>query len=300
MYHYDIEVDILVNGRPVKKHSHDGKIFIESKHDTEYSLRIKNNSWVRRLVVVSVDGINVIDGEAAGSTKAGYVINGHSSTPIDGFRTSNDTVHPFKFSRKERSYAAKSDATGGDTTNCGVIGVEVYSEKEKPAPKVVHHHHHHDHWKYPEPWTTKPWYPTSPIITYGDYNAYGPVFGSTTSNTLGNKRGLNSSDLGTVTSSQNMMRSMSCGDSESITANLCALQSEEKTRGFDTGTEFVDREVESKVVDVDFEIGMLLVTISIYYATFSGLKSMGVQVVKQNTVSFPNPFPKGFCKPPRR
>ena len=62
----------------------------------------------------------------------GYVVNGLSPIEIKGFRTDNDTVHPFKFSTKRRSYAAKSDEAGGDTSNCGVIGIEVYDEYQKP------------------------------------------------------------------------------------------------------------------------------------------------------------------------
>lgn len=296
MFNYDIDVDILVNGKPIKKLTHAGNIYVESKHWTEYSIRIKNNGWVRRLVVVSVDGINVINGQAAGPTKAGYVINGYSSTNIEGFRTSNEAVHPFKFNRQERSYAAKSEVSNGDTTNCGVIGVEVYDEKEQPVikTKIVHHHHHHD----------KP-YPVYPWRTYPMWNDYGtPVWNTTTIGEGGMRGG------STITYSCNTrsLSAMNCAsnppNSNLNSVKTCSMSvdipDEEPKRGFDMGTEFSEREVESKVVDVKFDIGHLLTTISIYYASREGLEHMGVPVTKQTQISMPNPFPQGFCKPPKR
>lgn len=126
------DVEICVNGKPIRKYPHNGRIYIEAKDGIEYSIKIKNNSYARILAVASVDGINAINGEAGGATKAGYVINGRDSYEIKGFRTSNESVNTFKFSDKEKSYAAKSDQTGGDTSNCGVIGVQIYSEKQAP------------------------------------------------------------------------------------------------------------------------------------------------------------------------
>lgn len=281
MYHYGIDVDILVNGKPIKKHAHAGRVYVEAKHWTEYSIKIRNNNWSRRLVVVSVDGINVIDGLAAGSTQAGYVINGYSSTEIKGFRTSNQEVHPFKFNAQERSYAAKSEETQGDTSNCGVIGVQVYDEKEKPLPVI----------KIREIIREVPSYPQPTWTVWGN----GITGGATT--------------YGTTTASPNVV---TCGcqnasyqldaapDMECCTRGMSAgLTREEPKRGFDMGTEFSSYSVEDKVVDVEFETGNLLTTIEIYYASNFGLKSMGVPIVKQTQITMPSAFPSRFCKPPR-
>jgi hypothetical protein len=133
------EVDILVNGKPVKKYTYRGRVFIEAKNGTEYTIRIKNNSILKRLAIAAVDGINVINGEAGGASDAGYLINGYNAYEIKGFRTSNDAVNVFKFADKQKSYAAKSEETGGDTSNCGVIGVQIFEEKIKPVifPKIT-------------------------------------------------------------------------------------------------------------------------------------------------------------------
>ena len=43
-------------------------------------------------MVASVDGLDVIDGKAAGHGKRGYILAAHSTLVIDGFRTSDETV----------------------------------------------------------------------------------------------------------------------------------------------------------------------------------------------------------------
>jgi hypothetical protein len=144
-------VDILVNGnQPIKQYAHKGKVFIESRDGIEYSIRIRNDGHARILAVVSVDGINVIDGELASPDGAGYIIAGYSSYTIKGFRTSNDSVNAFKFSRKDKSYAAKSESTSGDTSNCGVIGVQLYYEKVSYCNNWQYPYHY---WSNPI-WTT--------------------------------------------------------------------------------------------------------------------------------------------------
>jgi hypothetical protein len=296
MYHYDIDVDILVNGKPIKKSSHHGKVYVESRHHTEYSIRIKNNGYHRRLCVVSVDGINVIDGQAAGSTKAGYVLNGYNSMEVKGFRTSNEEVHPFKFNKQSRSYAAKSDATNGDTSNCGVIGVEVYEEKQ---PVVTFN----SQWTIP---TYRP-YPRrteDPIIWWNLSNDCGTS--RSVSSYSSTTRSANNSMRGELTSKcfNNMGALGASGPSEPLGQLLCCTTTDwmdsEPERGFDTGTEFSEHAVADKVVDVEFEIERLLTTVSIYYASRNGLEAMGVPLVRQHQIALPNPFPKKFCSPPRR
>jgi hypothetical protein len=122
-------VDVLVNDKPIRQFAHNGKVFVESRNGVEYSIKLRNNNHSRILAIVSVDGINVIDGEVATPDGAGYIVDGYSCYTIKGFRTSNDKVNAFKFSQKDRSYAAKNEATGGDTANCGVIGIQLFYEQ---------------------------------------------------------------------------------------------------------------------------------------------------------------------------
>ena len=279
MYNYETDVDILVNGQPIKKYSHKGNVYVEAKHWNEYSIRVRNNSCFRRLIIVTVDGINVIDGKAGGASKNGYVVNGFTTHEIKGFRTTNEEEHPFKFNSKDRSYAAKSEETKGDSTNCGVIGIQVYAEKEKPLPitNITYHY-------------TPPY-----IIRDGRMG-----FGDNTWTGTGDMNGI------LIRSNMSYPQNLSCSSASNKSVNALfncvqgtSLLNEEPKKGFDMGTEFSQHAVSSKVVEVEFEIGTLLYVTAIYYASREGLKSMGVPVFKQNQMTLPNPFPNQFCKPPR-
>lgn len=259
MQNHDIVVDILVNGRPIRKYAHENRVFIESRENTVYSIRIKNNGFYRRLVVVSVDGINVINGEPAGSSKAGYVINGYSSIDVAGFRTSLTDVHPFKFNLKKKSYAAKSPSTGGDTSNCGAIGIEVYSESLSNT--IL---------RSASLYTPE----TTPMY---DITCDSRTYACDVDSSLGGE--------GAVTCS-------SCWSSSNTASSL------DKPRSFDMGTEFSKQAIKDAAFETRFEIGMLVETISIYYASFTSLLSMGVPVSNRAQAYLPNPFPSRFCKPP--
>jgi hypothetical protein len=285
MYRYDTEVEILVNGKPVRKYSHEGKTFIQANRGTPYAIRVKNNSPNRRMFNVSVDGVNVVNGQPAGSSNLGYVIPGYSSYEVVGFRTSNEEVHPFKFNIKERSYAAKSDETQGDTSNCGVIGVEVYEEKEKPQPVVKHVHHYHKEKEYipydPYPWRSRPWRPWSePIWTCN----------------------LGDSGAGEMLRSSSATRGLSAGNITAKCANMSFSAESANLAGAESwsaGTEFSKDAVEDRVTTTSFEIGSLLTTFEIFYDFKEGLLKTGVPITKEAKVAAPSAFPSRFCKPPR-
>lgn len=126
---HQTSVEILVKNKPIKKYAYLGEVYVEAKCGAEYSIKIRNNTYNRRLYLVSVDGINVIDGQAAGNSNAGYIINGYNSLDIKGFRISEEKVRAFEFNYKDNSYASCSPTTNGDTSNCGIIGVKVFDEK---------------------------------------------------------------------------------------------------------------------------------------------------------------------------
>lgn len=281
MSNHSLDFDIRVGGKTIKQYTRNGKFFVEAKHGSEYSVHVSNHRVERVLVVCTVDGINVLNGQA-GASRAGYVVNGYSSVDIKGFRTSNDSVNAFKFSTKDNSYAAKSDETGGDTSNCGVIGIQVYAEKLKPVPKpqtIIEHHYHE--------W---PNYPLYPKITW-------------TSNTSDISH-LGAGDFmdgqlrcfNATTSLPNNSKSSKISATYSV--GLSSL-TPEPAPTFDMGTEWSKTEIADKVHDVEFETGRLLTTFKVYYASRQALESMGVQFIKQTQVSFPDPFPTRFCKPPR-
>ena len=103
-----------------------GGRFVIGKKGREYQLKIKNISQARLEVVLSVDGLDVIDGEAASTKKRGYLINPGKTLVVKGFRTSHDAVASFKFSSVSRSYA---NLRHGSTRNIGVVGLALFTEK---------------------------------------------------------------------------------------------------------------------------------------------------------------------------
>jgi hypothetical protein len=126
MIQHDFEVEILVNGRPIKTYNHRGQFFVEGRQGSAYELKIHNNTWGRVEVVPSVDGLSVMRDGPAGPDDSGYLVPSRSSIVIPGFRRNNDVVAEFLFADKRDSYSA---ATGQGTENVGVIGLMVFKER---------------------------------------------------------------------------------------------------------------------------------------------------------------------------
>lgn len=269
------EMQVLVDGKPLKTVAHDGKLFVIARPGTQYEIRLRNNSTSRVMAVTSVDGLSVLDGEACDPSGSGYVINGLSSYTVKGWRTSNEEVKAFEFSKKDQSYAAKSE--NGDDSNVGVIGVAFWSEKpshEYYVPNVTIW----NNLNRVEPrWPESPyWYYTSPTVsttTYGSAICY--------SNSLGLSQNQNSG----------LSRSMNC-------CSTAASPSATSTGGFDLGTKFSDKSIEDGVTNTDFKASHILKKIEIYYASKEQLVAMGVPVAQAKEVSWPQAF-GGYCKPPK-
>jgi hypothetical protein len=103
-----------------------GKKFMIGAAGDRYSIVIQNHAPARLEVVVSVDGLDVLDGQEASFAKRGYIIGPQSSIEIDGFRQSTETVAAFRFGSVKDSYAEKKHGT---SRNVGVIGVAVFNEQ---------------------------------------------------------------------------------------------------------------------------------------------------------------------------
>ncbi|WP_437333895.1 hypothetical protein [Sorangium sp. So ce394] len=91
-----------------------------------YSVVLRNLTPNRIECVVSVDGLDVMDGQPAAFDKRGYLVEPHGELEIDGFRQSMDTVAAFRFGSVRGSYANQKH---GDTRNVGVIGVALFHER---------------------------------------------------------------------------------------------------------------------------------------------------------------------------
>lgn len=97
-----------------------------------YSLLVHNESDRRLEMVLTVDGLDVLDGRSGSFSKRGYILNPGERYSVDGWRMSDHKVATFRFSSVDKSYASKKHH---DTRNVGVIGLAVFHEKgPRPVP----------------------------------------------------------------------------------------------------------------------------------------------------------------------
>lgn len=112
------------------QYRHRGLTYVAGRPGGRYAVRLSNRSGERVLVVLSVDGINAISGETAGTGQTGYVLGPWQSADITGWRKSDAEAAAFYFTALPDAYAART----GRPQNVGVIGVAVFRERV-PAPR---------------------------------------------------------------------------------------------------------------------------------------------------------------------
>jgi len=102
------------------------KNYVVGEAGSRYTIVLRNRTNARFEVVMSVDGLDVLDGKAASFAKRGYLIDAGGELEVDGFRQSTDTVAAFRFGSVKNSYANQKH---GETRNVGVIGVALFHER---------------------------------------------------------------------------------------------------------------------------------------------------------------------------
>jgi hypothetical protein len=112
------------DGQPLEALSLGGRVHVVGEVGRRYTVVLRNRTPRRYEALLSVDGLDVVDGKTASFDKRGYVIPPYGTLAIDGFRRSNDVVAAFRFGSVAGSYAAR---TGSDR-NVGVIGLALFGE----------------------------------------------------------------------------------------------------------------------------------------------------------------------------
>lgn len=129
-----LEVVDRDSGLALPRYPHGGRHYIAGHPGARYALRVRNLSAARVLVVLSVDGVNVVSGQTADWNQTGYVLEPGRSYDITGWRKSNTQIAAFEFAPLQDSYAALTGRPG----NVGVIGMAVFRERVTlPPPPVV-------------------------------------------------------------------------------------------------------------------------------------------------------------------
>ncbi len=118
-------------GRALPQHRHRRQAWVVGEDSQPYTLRLTNLGGERLLVVLSVDGINVVSGETADPSQTGYVLAPWATADIEGWRKSMSDVAAFRFSAAEHSYGGLT----GRPNDLGVIGAAVFREA-RPAPEL--------------------------------------------------------------------------------------------------------------------------------------------------------------------
>lgn len=260
------EACVLVNGRAVTEVNHNGSTYIEGRNGSDYELHFSNRFSTRIMVVPSVDGLNVIDGNLCGTESPGYLVEPFGSIVIPGWKVDGNTAAKFQFrpTGGPHRYSTYTEAMGQSQENQGVIGFLVFKEKSVST-------NFYTSWtsnNYPDPFFV----PSGP--TYGAPDGYSSAGGSS----------VRSASVNSTCDSYNVSYSAS-----------------EVGTGFGDATNF-----NTHTVEFEKESAFPNATLVMYYDNLKGLTKRGVPVdrFKRTFTEEPNPFPASptvysGCTPPQ-
>lgn len=128
-------IAITQNKSPLQRFQHEGVAYIVCPESGEFEVEVSfagiaeamRGRGLRHEVVVSVDGLDVLDGKPASISKRGYVVaDGRLQLP--GWRLDGDRVAKFCFTAAGDSYSLQS---GQGTQNVGCVGVVIFTEQRR-------------------------------------------------------------------------------------------------------------------------------------------------------------------------
>ncbi len=130
-----VDVQVLVEGRSAPLYFAPGRWdrrYFQALRGRNYALRVHNRTGRRVGVLISVDGLNVVNGERSSlrRNESMYVLGPWETATIRGWRTSLEQVRQFVFVDEERSYAERTGQANGDM---GWIRVLAFEERHPVA-----------------------------------------------------------------------------------------------------------------------------------------------------------------------
>jgi len=102
-----------------------GETLVVGRSGERYSVVLTNHTRHRFEAVVTVDGLDVVNGRPGSVRHRGYLVMPFSSVTIDGFRRSQDAVAAFRFASVRDAYASKV----GSARDVGVVGAAFFAER---------------------------------------------------------------------------------------------------------------------------------------------------------------------------
>lgn len=118
--------------RTLPVYQHQGRYYVAGRPGNEYQIRVRNRTGADILAVVSVDGVNAVNGETAHWSQTGYVLAARQVHDIRGWRKSLQRVAAFHFTEHQSSYAART----GRPDNVGVVGVAIFRRRIEPEARI--------------------------------------------------------------------------------------------------------------------------------------------------------------------
>jgi hypothetical protein len=129
-------IHIIHENRRLPEIEHDGNLFAMSPSSGEYQIAIDiephsrgllvHRTGLRYEVVVSVDGLSVMDGHPASTSGRGYIVKAGQELVIPGWRMNASGAAKFIFTAAGGSYA---ELMSQGSRNMGVIGAAVFVEE---------------------------------------------------------------------------------------------------------------------------------------------------------------------------
>jgi len=129
----DLSILDRSTGRELPVYWNEGRAYVVGKPGNEYRVVVRSRSGEDLLAVVSVDGVNVMNGETASPRQGGYIVSSWSRVDIGGWRKSLDEIAAFYFTTLGDSYAART----GRPDNVGVIGAAIFERKRVEPPPAA-------------------------------------------------------------------------------------------------------------------------------------------------------------------
>ncbi|MEN3943231.1 hypothetical protein WJU23_18170 [Prosthecobacter sp. SYSU 5D2] len=108
--------------------------FVMGSPGRSYALKLENRTNRRMEVVISVDGLDLLDGKPASVKKPGYIIPAKSSVIVQGMRVGGK-LFSLEFGAVSQARAATAFGQKG-ARNVGVVGMACYEEDEAARRRV--------------------------------------------------------------------------------------------------------------------------------------------------------------------
>lgn len=278
MRHNLCELRVLVNGRAITEYPHDDQVYVEGRPGSQYTIELHNQHPWRIEAVLSVDGLAVTDGQPAGSTSRGYLIEPLGRISVPGWLVDHGRAARFTFAdpRQHAPHLRQgyAEQVTGSAANNGVIGAMVFREAVPVVSATVPY------------WASGILYNGNPTL-YG-YNGNPTLYGGPAMTTQTGTSNSNATTHNTTRSASPAQSAMAMNASVMASAAPPALGT-----AFGAATAFA-------TTAVAFRRGELLATLCLYYADARGLTERGVMRPRHRPR---RPGPQAFpgligCAPP--